>query len=145
MSCIICNKLLHWHIGEHCNTTKPSPPPWLKLLTLVYPWTNSCVSQHKHILVHLGCHTITKPNKDLSISSFLVIDDNCTKICKLRAFGFYVTYPTFKLYVRIWIITIKHDLVVITPSNVCCKWFGFKLAHMHKYEICGSVSTTKWC
>jgi hypothetical protein len=25
------------------------------------------------------------------------------------------------------------------------KWFGFKLAHMPKYEICGRISTTKWC
>jgi hypothetical protein len=61
-----------------------------------------CISL-KHILVHLSCHSITKkPNKDLQ-SPFLVIDDNSTKIRKLSLFGLYGLYPTFQLYVRIWI------------------------------------------
>jgi hypothetical protein len=47
------------------------------------------------------------------------------------------------LYVRFWIGTIKPDLAAITPPTCVLKWFGFKLAHMHKYEICGSVSPTK--
>ena len=28
--------------------------------TSVFVWTNTCVSQHKHLLVHLSCHSITK-------------------------------------------------------------------------------------
>jgi len=46
---------------EHCNKSKATSPPWLKLLTLVYLWTKYylCIS-HKYILVHLGCHSITK-------------------------------------------------------------------------------------
>jgi hypothetical protein len=102
---------------------------------------------------------LPKPNKDLSISPFLVVDDNSTKIWKLSSFqassshkckllnwfGFYATYPTFMLYDKIWINTIKPNLVVMTPLTYVLKWLGFKLAHMHKYEICGSVTTTKWC
>jgi len=59
MSCLICNELLH-HMCEHCNISKPFSPPWLKLLTLVYLWTNHMCISYKHILVHLGCHLITK-------------------------------------------------------------------------------------
>jgi hypothetical protein len=38
----------------------PCSPPWHVLLTLVYLWTNHLCISHKHILVHLGCHSITK-------------------------------------------------------------------------------------
>ena len=91
------------------------------------------------------------------MSTFLVIDDNFPKIWKLSSFqastshkcklltwfGFYVTYPALIPLVRIWISIIKPNLVVITPLTYVLKRFGFKLAHMHKYEIYGSVSTTK--
>ena len=53
MSCLICNELLHQHMCEPCNITKPFSPSWHMLLTHMYLWTNSCVSEHKHILVHL--------------------------------------------------------------------------------------------
>jgi hypothetical protein len=122
MSCLICNELLHDTITcglifyvSHINTIS-SP----KVVT-----------------------QLPKPNKDLLISPFFVIDDNSTKIWKLSSFGLYATYPTFKLYVRIWICTTKSDLVVITPPTYLLKWFGFKLTHMHEYENYGRVSTTK--
>jgi hypothetical protein len=122
MSCLICNELLH-------NT----------IICGLIP----CVSHINTISPPKVVTQLPKPNKDLSISPFLVIDDNSTKIWKLSSFGLYATYPTFKLYVRIWISTIKSNLVVITLPTYVLKWFGFKLAHMHKYEICGRVSTTK--
>jgi len=59
MSCLICNELLH-HMCDHCNISKPFPPPWLKFLTLVYMWTTHLCILLKHILVYLGCHSITK-------------------------------------------------------------------------------------
>ena len=45
---------------EHCNISKPFPLSWHVLLTLVYLWTNHMCISHKHILVDLGCHSITK-------------------------------------------------------------------------------------
>jgi hypothetical protein len=67
MPCFICNELLHDTITyglipyvSHINTI--SPP---KVVT-----------------------QLLKPNKDLSISPFLVIDNNSTKMWKLRSFGF---------------------------------------------------------
>ena len=58
--------------------------------------------------------------------------------CKLLTwFGFYATYPTFKLYVKIWISTIKSDLVVLTPPTCVLKWFGFKLAHINMKFVGG--------
>ena len=45
-----------------------------------------------------------------------------------------------KLYTTRWISTIKSDLVVITPPTCVLKMFGLKLAHMHKYEICGKLA-----
>jgi hypothetical protein len=67
----------------------------------------TCVSHINIISPPKIITQLPKPNKDISISPFLVIDDNSTKIWKLRSFGFYATHPTFKLYVRIWISTIK--------------------------------------
>ena len=159
MSCLICNELLHHHLCELCNIFEPFPPPWHMLLTHMYLWTNHLCISCKHISPPKVVTQLPKPNKDLSIFPFLVIDDNSTKIWKLSSFqastshkcklptwfGFYATYPTFKLYVKIWIIIIKPDLVVIAPPTCVLKWFDFKFAYMHKYEICGSVITTKWC
>ena len=117
----------------------------------------SCVSQHKHLLVHLSCHSITKTKQGLSISPFLVIDDNSTKIWKLSIFqastshtcklltwfGFYVAYPPLRPLVKIWISIIKIRLGSDNSPTCVLKRFGFKLTHMHKYEICGIVITTK--
>jgi len=133
---------------------------WHILLTHMFLWTNHLCISINHILVHLSCHSITKTKqgpfnlplfgnwwqlyKDMEIK--LLGQASTSHKCKLLTwFGFYATYPTFKLYVKIWISTIKSDLVVLTPPTCVLKWFGFKLAHMHKYEICGRVSTTKWC
>jgi hypothetical protein len=48
------------YMCELWNKTSPFPPPWFKLLTQLYLWTNPLCISHKHILVHLGCHSITK-------------------------------------------------------------------------------------
>jgi hypothetical protein len=59
LSCLICNEFLH-HMCKLCNISKPFLPSWHMLLALVYLWTNHLCISHKDILVHLGCHSITK-------------------------------------------------------------------------------------
>jgi hypothetical protein len=39
---------------------KTISPPWIVLLTHMYMWSNHLCISHKHILVHLGCDSITK-------------------------------------------------------------------------------------
>jgi hypothetical protein len=65
MPCLICNELLY-HMCEPCNKSKPSSPSWHELLTQVYLWTYHLCISYLNTLVHLCCHSITKPNKDLS-------------------------------------------------------------------------------
>jgi hypothetical protein len=48
------------HMCELFNISEPFSPLWHVLLTQVYLWTNLLCISHKHILVHLGCHSITK-------------------------------------------------------------------------------------
>jgi hypothetical protein len=50
--------------------------------------TCTCVSHSNIISPPKVVTQLPKPNKDLSISPFLVIDDNSTKIWKLSTFGF---------------------------------------------------------
>ena len=59
MSYLICNELLH-HMCEPYNISKPSSLSWHTLVTHMYLWTNHMCISHKHILVDLGCHSITK-------------------------------------------------------------------------------------
>jgi hypothetical protein len=61
MSCLICNELLQ-HLCEHCNKSKPPSMSWHELLTQVYLWTNHLCISHLNTLVHLGCHSLPKPN-----------------------------------------------------------------------------------
>jgi hypothetical protein len=36
MSCLMCNELLHHHMGKLCNNSEPSSPSWNMLLTHMY-------------------------------------------------------------------------------------------------------------
>jgi hypothetical protein len=65
LSCLICNELLH-HMCEFCNTSKPFHLHGKDCSHMMYLWTNHLCISFNHTLVHLGCHSITKPNKDLS-------------------------------------------------------------------------------
>lgn len=60
MSCLIRNELLHLTTSWALQWIQATSPPCPKLLRLVYLWTNPCVSQHKHLLVHLGSYSISK-------------------------------------------------------------------------------------
>ena len=48
MSCLMCNKLLHHHMCELCNISKPFSPSWHMLLIHMYLWTNHLCISHKH-------------------------------------------------------------------------------------------------
>ena len=48
MSCLMCNELLHHHMCELCNISKPFSPSWHMLLTHMYLWTNHLCISHKH-------------------------------------------------------------------------------------------------
>ena len=48
MSCLMCNELLHLHMCELCNISKPFSPSWYMLLTYMYLWTNHLCISHKH-------------------------------------------------------------------------------------------------
>ena len=56
---VMTHMQLH-HICEPCNKSKPSSLSWHELLTQVYLWTNHLCISYLNILVHLGCHSITK-------------------------------------------------------------------------------------
>jgi len=66
ISCLICNELLHHHI---------------------FMWTNLLCISHKHILVYLSCHSITKtkqgPFKELVGESPSLVLDNWWNLCVL--------------------------------------------------------------
>jgi hypothetical protein len=80
-SCQVLSYLLHlviWlHVMSHMQWVPSSHN---------YIWTNHLCISLKHILVHLSCHSITKTEQGHSISPFLVIVDDCTKIWKLGLF-----------------------------------------------------------
>ena len=48
MSCLMCNKLLHHHMCELCNISKPFSPSRHMLLTHMYLWTNHLCISHKY-------------------------------------------------------------------------------------------------
>ena len=137
MSCLICNKVLH-HMCELCNISKPFHLHGKGFSHIMYLWINHMCISLNHTLVHLGCHSITKTKQGPFNLSLFGNWCNSTKIWKLSSFqastshkcklltwfGFYATYPTFKLYVKIWISTIKPNLVVKTPPTCVLKWFG---------------------
>jgi hypothetical protein len=59
LSCLICNELLH-HMCEPCNISKPFHLHGIGCSHMMYLLTNHLCISLKHILVHLGCHSIIK-------------------------------------------------------------------------------------
>jgi hypothetical protein len=60
---------------------------------------------------------LPKPNKDLSIFLFLVIDDNSVKIWKLSSFGFMLLAQAILPCVKDLDKYHKPELVVLAPST----------------------------
>ena len=105
------------------------------LLTHMYLWTNHLCISLKHISPPKVVTQLPKPNKDLSISPFLVIDDNSTKIWKLSSFGFMLLAQA--------ILPCENDFGQVPQTRdgsisspyICARVFGLKFAHMHRLEM----------
>jgi hypothetical protein len=77
---------------------------------------------------------LPKPNKDLSISPFLVIDDNTTKIWKLSSFGFELLAQAILPCVNDFGQVPQTWIGSISSPYICAIVFGSKHAHIHILE-----------
>ena len=78
---------------------------------------------------------LPKPNKDLSISPFLVIDDNSTKIWKLSSFVFMMLAQAILSCVNDFGQVPQTQNGSISSPYICARVFGLKLAHLHRLEL----------
>ena len=78
---------------------------------------------------------LPKPNKDLSISLFLVIDDNSTKIWNLSSNGFMLLAQVILPCVNDFGQVPQTRIDSISSPYICAIVFGLKLAHMHRLEL----------
>ena len=135
MSCLMCNKLLHHHMCELCSISEPFPPSWRMLLTHIYLWNNHLCISLKHISPPKVVTQLPKPNKDLSNSPFLVIDDNSTKIWKLSSFGFMLLAQAILPCVNDFGQVPQTQNGCICSPYICARVFDLKLAHMHRLKL----------
>ena len=146
MSCLIWNEFLHHTIWAYHQYLAISPPWHILLILVSLCGLITCVSQHKYLLVHLSCHSITKTKQGTFNLHFLVIDDSSTKIWKLSTFqastshicklliwfGFYVTYPPLRPLVKDRISTREIRLGSDNSPNMCAQMIWFQ-AHTHAW------------
>ena len=78
---------------------------------------------------------LPKPNKDLSISPFLVIDDNSTKVWKLSSNGFELLAQAILPCVNDFGQVPQTQIGIISSPYICVRVFGLKLAHIHRLEL----------
>ena len=78
---------------------------------------------------------LPKPNNDLSISLFLLIDDNSTKIWKLSSNGFELLAQAILSCVNDFGQVPQTRNGSISSPDICARVFGLKLAHMHRLEL----------
>ena len=78
---------------------------------------------------------LSKSNKNISISPFLVIDDNSTKIWKLSSFGFMLLAQAILPYVKDFGQVPQTQDGSISSPYICARVFGLKFAHMHRLEM----------
>jgi hypothetical protein len=95
----------------------------------------SCVSLINTISPPKVVTQLPKPNNDLSISPFLVIDDNSTKIWKLSSFGFMLLAQTILPCVNDFGQVPQTQIGSISSPYICAIVFGSMLSHMHKLEL----------
>ena len=100
----------------------------------------TCVSHINTISPPRIVTQLPKPHKDLSISSFLVIDDNSTKIWKLSSFGFMLLSQAILPCVNNFGQVLQTRIGSISSPYICASVFGLKLAHMHELELWESNS-----
>ena len=141
MSCLMCNELLHHHMCELCNISKPFSPSWHCCSHICTYGLITYVS-HLNTLVHLRLSlNYQNQHKDLSISPFLVIDDNSTKKWKLSSFGFMLLAQAILPCVNDFGQVPQTQNGSISSSYICARVFDLKVAHMHRLKLW--ESTTK--
>ena len=78
---------------------------------------------------------LPKPNMDPSISSFLVIDDNSTKIKNLSSNGFMLFAQVILPCVNDFGQVPQTQNGSISSPYICARVFGLKFTHMHRLEL----------
>ena len=91
-----------------------------------------CVSHSNTISPPKVVTQLPKPNKDLSVSPFLVIDDNSIKIWKLSSFGFILFAQAILPCVNDFGQVLQTRIGSISFPYICASVFDLKLAHMHR-------------
>jgi hypothetical protein len=95
----------------------------------------TCVSHINTISPPNIVTQLPKPNKDLSISPFLVIDDSSTKIWKLSSFVFMLLAQAILPCVNDFRQVPQTRIGSISSPYICAIVFGSKLAHMHELKL----------
>jgi hypothetical protein len=81
---------------------------------------------------------LPKPNKDISISPFLVIDDNSVKIWKLSSNGFMLLAQAILPCVNNFGQVPQTRIGSISSPYIYASVFGLKFAHMYILELWGN-------
>jgi hypothetical protein len=95
----------------------------------------TCISHINTISPPKVITQLSKPNKDLSIPLFLVIDDNSTKIWKLSSFRFMLLAQAILPCVNNFGQVPQTWIGSISSPYICAIVFGSKFAHMHRFEL----------
>jgi hypothetical protein len=95
----------------------------------------TCVSHINTISPPRVITQLPKPNKDLSISPFFVIDDNSTNIWKLSSFGFMLLAQVILPCVNDFGQVPQTQNGSISSPYICARVFGLKLALMHRINL----------
>ena len=95
----------------------------------------TCVSHINIVSPPRVVTQLPKPIKDLSISLFLVIDDNSTKIWKLSTFRFMLLAQAILPCVNNFGQVPQTQIGSISSPYICARVFGLKLAHIHRLEL----------
>jgi hypothetical protein len=144
MSCLMCNELLHHHMCKLFNISKLFH---LYGICCSHTYTCgliTCVSHSNTISPSKVVTQLPKPNKDLSISPFLLIDDNSTKIWNLSSNGFMLLAQAILPCVNDFGQVPQTRVGSISSPYICAIVFGLKLAHMHRLELWES-NYYQWC
>lgn len=86
---------------------KPFPLPWLEFLTLMYLWTKSCVSQHKHVLVYLSYH--------ISCICFFIA---LVELFKSFSLPWLDLFTLVYLWIKYYVYQYKHVLVHLSCHSI---------------------------
>ena len=105
------------------------------------PWSSSCsttwyvltlLTWHLWQRLVLRFHQLAKTKLGLSISPFLVIDDNSSQRYSMKYFRIHVACPSILPCVNVIDKFHKPKLVALAPPTYVLRVWIWKLAHMHR-------------